>query len=104
MRRVRPVARRKGGGHGGGVVGLLWPRLGALAEQCREPGSRILRRDRRVAGRWWGRALLPLAKALPHAQARGAAPRAGLGRRQGGEYRRTPRPACMFGGLGDNAG
>src|SRR5439155_16877166 len=50
LRRIGPIARRKGGGDRFGIIGLLRPRLGAVAEQRREAPARIGSRDRGVAG------------------------------------------------------
>ena len=71
----RVLARREGGGDGGGVIGLLRPRLGVGAEQRREALPRLVRRDRVVAGRRRRRALLPFRQVLPDAQPVGLQPR-----------------------------
>ena len=70
MRPVGQVARGKGGGDGGGVIGLLRARLGIGAEQPGEAGARLRRRDRVVAGRR-GRARSP---PIRRAASRPAAP------------------------------
>ncbi len=104
LRRVRPLARREGGGDRGGVIGLLRPRLGALAEQRGEPAAGILGRHWCVAGRRRGRPLLPFGEALPCPQPGGAARRPGLRCRQRRQHRRAPAPAGPPGQLGEGAG
>src|SRR5205085_2338765 len=52
LRLVRALPRRKSSRDGGGVIGLLRPRLGVLAEQGGEPAARLIRADRIVAGGW----------------------------------------------------
>ncbi len=94
-------ARQERVGDSSGVVGLLRPRLGALAEQHSKTLPRFLGADRIVARRRGRGAFLPFVERLPGAQPH-RAPR--VGRRQCGQYRRTPAPAGTLRGLGNRAG
>ena len=67
LRLVRALPRRKSSRDGGGVIGLLRPRLGVLAEQGGEPAARLIRADRIVAGGWRRGALLPFVEPFPGA-------------------------------------
>ncbi len=104
--RVRPVgkvARGKGGGDGGRIIGLLRARLGIDAEQAGEPGARLRRCHRVVAGRRSGRGFGPFGEPAPYPQSRHMASGAGFGRGQGGQHRRRPQPAAAIHRLGDAA-
>ena len=87
LRLIGLVARREGGGDRAGVIGLLRPGFGALAEQLREAAAGLVGADRIVAGWGGGRALLPLVERLPGAQADRPAL---IGCRQRGQHRRPP--------------
>ncbi len=73
LRLIRMLTRQKGIGDCRGVVGLLRPRLGVVAEQRGEAMARILGADRVVAGWWRQRELLPFIERLPGAHADRAA-------------------------------
>ena len=96
----------EGGARSRGVVGLLGPGLGGVAEQQREPLPRRGGRHRVVSRRWRRRALLPVLEPGPDGErarlarrprARGRPP----ARRQRGEHRIAPGPAGAIHGAGD---
>ena len=104
LRLVGRLARAEGGGDGGGVIRLLRPRLGVVAEQLRETLARLVRLDRLAARRRRRRALLPLVSFANHDPAGRLLRGAGRFAASARQHRRAPGPAAALIALGDGAG